>query len=122
METNDVQKMRGALNDLANAAMKVVVLRGHDGEDLRTLGYYMDLANYILGTTKLRQCDVGTAEEQAKRWEQFCIEHHEPWKPGVPAIIQNICKCPCFSMNQCNMFIWAKMPYEEGCKDHVAQA
>ena len=62
----------------------------------------------------LRNCDVGTAEEQAKRWEMFCIEHHEPWKPGVPDIVSKSCECPCFCKNQCNIFIWAQMPYEEG--------
>ena len=39
---------REALDNLANAALKVLVIRGHDGEDLRTLGYYTDKANYAL--------------------------------------------------------------------------
>jgi hypothetical protein len=39
---------REALGNLANAALKVIVLRGHEGEDLRSLGYYMDRANYAL--------------------------------------------------------------------------
>lgn len=39
---------REALDNLANAALKVLVVRGHDGEDLRSLGYYTDRANYAL--------------------------------------------------------------------------
>ncbi len=41
-------KVREALMNLTNAALKVLVTRGHEGEDLRTLGYYTDRANHAL--------------------------------------------------------------------------
>lgn len=60
-----------------------------------------------------RNCDVGTPEEQAKRFQIFCQTHHEPWRIGM---IKNECKCPCLQDNgrSCNYFVWAQMPYKEG--------
>lgn len=56
-----------------------------------------------------RQCDVGTAEEQAKRLNEFCASHGE-------AI------CGSFRCERCALLwaadrcelAWAQMPYEEG--------
>jgi hypothetical protein len=59
-----------------------------------------------------RQCDVGTAEEQIKRWEEFCLEHHEYWMPSTSLTAIQRCNCPCLEGNGCNYFIWAQMPYE----------
>ena len=60
-----------------------------------------------------RTCDVGTAEEQIKRWEKFCLEHHEYWKPSKSLTAIQRCNCPCHEGNGCNYFIWSQMPYEE---------
>ena len=60
-----------------------------------------------------RNCDVGTPQEQIKRWEEFCQEHHERWKPGKSLTAIQRCNCPCYEGNGCNYFIWAQMPYEE---------
>lgn len=59
-----------------------------------------------------RNCDVGTAEEQIKRWEKFCQEHHEYWKPSKSLTAIQRCNCPCHEGNGCNYFVWAQMPYE----------
>lgn len=49
-----------------------------------------------------RNCDVGTPEEQAKRWEVYCNERH--------------CEeCPWFHAESCE-FAWAQMPYKEGAR------
>lgn len=56
-----------------------------------------------------RNCDIGTAEEQVKRWEEFCISKHAKWKIGSPIVTS--CDCPCYSNNECNWFIWSQMPY-----------
>lgn len=51
-----------------------------------------------------RNCDVGTAEEQAERYMNFC--HNYPKCTG----------CPCVGRvqyHQCE-FVWAQLPYEEG--------
>lgn len=60
-----------------------------------------------------RQCDVGTAAEQIKRWEKYCQEHHEYWKPDKSLTAIQRCNCPCLEGNGCNYFIWAQMPYED---------
>lgn len=48
-----------------------------------------------------RNCDVGTAEEQDKRFLEFCTSMD--------------CKryCPLFKADSCEL-AWAQMPYEEG--------
>ncbi|MBP5510857.1 MAG: hypothetical protein J6Z49_08070 [Kiritimatiellae bacterium] len=55
-----------------------------------------------------RNCDVGTAEEQAERFYKFCTEHF--------SAISNMCspRCPCFdSDDQCHCLCkWEQMPYE----------
>lgn len=64
-----------------------------------------------------RNCDVGTPQEQIKRWEKFCQEHHEYWKPSKSLTAIQRCNCPCHEGNGCNYFIWAQMPYKkEGAK------
>ena len=47
-----------------------------------------------------RNCDVGTAEEQSKRYDEFCDIHD--------------CgsDCPLFKADSCEL-AWAQMPYEE---------
>ena len=54
----------------------------------------------------LRNCDVGTAEEQARRYEELCDSH----------TCGSICSrsgCPLYAYD-CSPFAWAQMPYEEG--------
>lgn len=57
-----------------------------------------------------RNCDVGTAEEQAERFYNFCTEHS--------SAIHGMCnyRCPCIdSVDKCHCLCkWAQMPYEEG--------
>ena len=62
-----------------------------------------------------RNCDMGTAEEQAKRFEEFCAGHHR--KMIGNKIPTGPCECPCYEGNSCNYFVWAQMPYEEGGND-----
>ena len=47
-----------------------------------------------------RNCDVGTADEQSKRYDEFCDIHD--------------CRsdCPLFKADSCEL-AWAQMPYEE---------
>ena len=60
---------------------------------------------------KPRNCDVGTADEQEKRFEKFCNSNYNPndvdaecW--GCPLMeTGNGCRCE---------FDWAQMPYDKG--------
>ena len=59
----------------------------------------------------LRNCDVGTAEEQARRFSSFCERHKQG---GIHGACSS--QCPliiCSSRGYC-MAKWAQMPYEEG--------
>lgn len=55
----------------------------------------------------LRNCDVGTAEEQAKRMDAYCASYGEriggSWRCD---------KCPFCLIDRCDL-VWAQMPYEE---------
>lgn len=56
-----------------------------------------------------RNCDVGTAEEQTKRFSDFCAAHRHtdlPMCAGCP--LENT------PSNTGCSFAWAQMPYEEG--------
>ena len=52
-----------------------------------------------------RNCDVGTAEEQYARYEDFCCKHYK-WNCSSGTCLQ----CP-FSEPTCK-FSWAQLPYE----------
>ena len=55
-----------------------------------------------------RNCDVGTAEEQAKRFNSFCKTHLS----GIRGICSPQCPCiECRSMFHC-LTKWAQMQYE----------
>lgn len=53
-----------------------------------------------------RNCDVGTAEEQFRRYHKFCMGGH-----GCSKCVVGI-----FSGAGCSL-AWAQMPYEEGGKE-----
>ena len=55
----------------------------------------------------LRNCDVGTAEEQEKRMNEFCSLHKHV---GSVYACEN---CELFTVDRCEL-AWAQMPYEEG--------
>lgn len=59
-----------------------------------------------------RNCDVGTAEEQAQRFDAFCDAHKYVGDDGA-----NWCSrtCPCYNHINCGVN-WAQMPYEGGAK------
>ena len=56
-------------------------------------------------TAPPRNCDVGTAEEQYARYEDFCCKHYK-WNCSSGTCLQ----CP-FSEPTCK-FSWAQLPYE----------
>lgn len=56
---------------------------------------------------KPRNCDIGTAEEQAERMDDFCARHGE--RIGCSWRCDN---CPLCSINRCDL-VWAQMPYVE---------
>jgi hypothetical protein len=63
----------------------------------------------------LRNCDVGTASEQAKRFKEFCDEHTDGGRnPGCGM-------CPVLSRHETKdacQFHWGQMPYEDKEETH----
>ena len=54
----------------------------------------------------LRNCDVGTAEEQQERFAQFCKDHLHECGLG-----RRHADCPAYKTTDCAL-TWAQMPYE----------
>lgn len=65
----------------------------------------------------LRNCDVGTSEEQAERFMKFC-EAHKPDEHQFTEHGELLCPCTGCELIACNYgqcaLAWAQMPYEEG--------
>lgn len=58
----------------------------------------------------LRNCDVGTADEQAERFYSFCKTHQS----GIQGMCSSQCPCQdCCDTCHC-LTKWSQMPYEEG--------
>ena len=58
-----------------------------------------------------RNCDVGTAEEQAERFYAFC--GYNRFQSGIKGMCSSLCPCiRCRDMCGC-ITTWAQMPYDE---------
>ena len=59
-----------------------------------------------------RNCDIGTVEEQAKRFYAFCGYYR--FQSGIKGMCSSLCPCiRCRDMCHC-ITKWAQLPYEEG--------
>ena len=102
MEASNVNAMREAL---------VMVKRLFDGRlmwqpDIRKAH---EAVNSALAEPP-RNCDVGTAEEQAERFYSFC----KKFQSGIQGMCSPQCPCiGCRGMCHC-LTKWEQMPYEEG--------
>lgn len=103
MEGNQ-QKMREALYDIVMLTMKVWYSIHGDV----ACGIIASKAKHALSALP-RQCDVGTAEEQAQRFAKFCKKSS---MSGFGALAYCAYDCPCRESADCK-FAWAQMPYEE---------
>lgn len=99
------QKMREALVEISKLADDWEIAVTKAG----ALDRIYELANAAL-SAPARQCDVGTAEEQAKRMDAYCASHGErigcSWRCDT---------CPLCKIDRCEL-AWAQTPYatEEG--------
>lgn len=103
---NTGAKLREALKRCVNM-LDVCLLYSREGypaqnDDIREV---MAQAESALALP-LRNCDVGTAEEQGIRFKKFCNDHQEPWHGCTNY-------CPVLMSEKCAL-AWAQMPYEEG--------
>ena len=104
-----IGKLRGAL---ASVQKKINYLIGRCNVPNSLVANRMEI-NAIINNAlaaPVRNCDVGTAEEQNRRFETFCNNHFSnPLECGCE-------DCPCHTTSndiRC-VLAWAQMPYEEG--------
>ena len=102
-QLNNAAAMREALNAIKDTL-----------DEWRTNGEMMEhwqyselfgIANAALSAPP-RNCDVGTVEEQAERFDEFCYNHRSREK--------GCGDCPLLDGVSCCELAWAQMPYEEG--------
>ena len=100
---NAYEQMRDALVKIRNAMYQDV-----GGDIIIDMGE--DAVNKLIGDALAappRNCDVGTAEEQAKRMDAFCECY------GLVDGAYRCERCQFLSEYRCELN-WAQMPYEEG--------
>lgn len=99
-------KLRDALSDACYAMFNFLKTQNGGYEEMAIA---LDKAKSALAEP-IRNCDVGTAEEQAERFYSFCKTHQS----GILGICSSQCPCKdCCNMCHC-LTKWAQMPYEEG--------
>ena len=115
MKANDTKAMREALCDIVNAAFSVILRHGTSGKEMQRLALCADNARDALAKPP-RNCDVGTAEEQAERFILFCRRN------SFGGVCNDSCKFSNVNrrlgwqeIGQARCFpFWAQMPYEGG--------
>lgn len=107
---NKMMAMRVALRDVSRVAEEMT--RGTmTGEfvDRKTADAWAKRLCEIISrdlAIPLRNCDVGTAEEQAHRFQDFCDDSQ------IDEDYSSMCKrCSLRKMKHCEL-AWAQMPYE----------
>jgi hypothetical protein len=106
-------KQREALSDACYAMFNF--LKTHYGSCYEEMANALDKAKAALAEP-LKNCEVGTAEEQYARFKKWC--EGEFYKRPMNPLTGEPCKsCPCYSVSAngvdgCNYLRWAHMPYE----------
>lgn len=99
MEANNMAAMREALKRLLNLAYEVQDLNSEDGPKTSVPAQFViDVAKSAL-SAPARNCDVGTASQQAERFNAFCGG-------------KNCLECTLFPDSRCEM-AWMQMSYED---------
>ena len=104
MEASNVKAMREALEKIAHYTDNRDEMDDPGCAD----GYYLaEIAKTALAAPP-RNCDIGTAEEQAERFVEFCDE-----EKGNREHCRN---CRLCNAQDCEL-AWSQMPYEKGETD-----
>ena len=95
-------KMRNALSDACYAMFNFLKTQNGGYEEMAKA---LDKAKAALAAPP-RNCDVGTDEEQSRRYEELCDRHTCGSRCSASG-------CPMYE-HDCSPFAWGQMPYEEG--------
>ena len=103
-------KMREALRQVSRVAVEMTrkTVTG-ESEDRKTVDEWaLRLCDIVSATLAAppRNCDVGTDEEQSRRYEELCDRHTCGSRCSATG-------CPMYE-HDCSPFAWGQMPYEEG--------
>lgn len=107
-------KQREALSDACYAMFNF--LKTHYGSCYEEMANALDKAKAAL-SEPLKNCEVGTAEEQYARFKKWC--EGEFYKRPMNPLTGEPCKsCPCYSVSAngvdgCNYLRWAQIQYEK---------
>lgn len=101
-------KLREALDEILNNAKNI---HRHPYSFNTVLRCSWDIMEKIakIKSEPLRNCDVGTAEEQETMFTEFCDTHKYVGDEGAPVCSRD---CPCYKGLDCGIR-WSQMPYEE---------
>lgn len=107
---NKMMVMRRALRDVSRVAEEMTrgTMTG-ESVDRKTVDAWAKRLCEIISrdlAIPLRNCDVGTAEEQAERMRLYCNSHGEDESGCFRCE-----KCPFLTDERCEL-AWAQMPYE----------
>ena len=107
---NKMMVMRRALRDVSRVAEEMTrgTMTG-ESVDRKTVDAWAKRLCEIISrdlAIPLRNCDVGTAEEQAERMRLYCNSHGEDESGCFRCD-----KCPFLTVERCEL-AWAQMPYE----------
>lgn len=108
---NKMMVMRRALRDVSRVVEEMTrgTMTGESVDRKTVDAWAMRLCEIILRdlAIPLRNCDVGTVDEQTKRYEKFCESH--PYANGCGSRCGT---CP-LNVKSCSL-AWGQMPYSEG--------
>jgi hypothetical protein len=99
-------KAREALDKIGNISAFVAENCGN----AETAKYMNDIISIVQETLSepLKNCEVGTAEEQSVRFYDYCLTHS---KSSVVCL-----DCPLCDKSEMCEFAWAQLPYESEVK------
>ena len=100
-QLGNAAKMREALSDACYAMFNFLKTQNGGYEEMAKA---LDKAKAALATHS-RNCDIGTVEEQAERFDCFCYNHRSREK--------GCGDCPLLDGGPCEL-AWLQLPYEEG--------
>lgn len=96
-----IAEMRDTWTDTPTSALLDLADRIEAAAERERVETVFDEAKSALAAPA-RNCDVGTAEEQAERFKKFCFDHQAPW--------HGCTNCPEL-MGEKRAIAWAQMPF-----------
>ena len=115
-KVGNVAKMREALVETQSVIAKCMDILNRIPDGVPYDGLIDDVADEICDlrdshvnpalSAQPRNCDVGTDEEQLRRYEELCYSHTCGSRCSLTG-------CPMYEYD-CSPFAWGQMPYEEG--------